>query len=263
MIFPGMDPYLEAPGVWPDVHTRLIVYIAEQLQPRLRPRYSVAVERRVFVESPEHQFVPDVVVRKSQPARPATAAGAVVLEIDPPVEVHVPALEVREAYLQILDRQSQKRVVTVLEVVSPTNKYAGPGRDSYTAKQREVRASDAHLIEIDLLRTGPHVLAVPEWVARGQGAYDYLTCVNRAAGDRSRFQLYLTRLRDRLPRIGVPLAAGDADAVLDLQAALERTYGAGSYQDDIAYDRPCVPPLSPDDQAWADELIRAAQSRVE
>jgi hypothetical protein len=31
MIFPGMDPYLEAPQVWPDVHTRFIVYLGEHL----------------------------------------------------------------------------------------------------------------------------------------------------------------------------------------------------------------------------------------
>jgi hypothetical protein len=32
-LFPGMDPYLERAGVWEEVHTRLIVAIADALGP--------------------------------------------------------------------------------------------------------------------------------------------------------------------------------------------------------------------------------------
>jgi hypothetical protein len=158
-----------------------------------------------------------------------------------------------------LDRQSGKNVVTVIEVVSPTNKYAGPGRDSYQTKQREVMSSTAHLVEIDLLRTGPHVLTVPEWAARGRGPYDYLVSVNRAAGVRGRYEIYRRTLRNRLPKIHIPLAEGDPDVILDLQAVLSQTYDAGSYADLLTYDAPCRPALSPDDQAWANEVIRTAR----
>ena len=144
-------------------------------------------------------------------------------------------------------------------MLSPTNKYAGPGRDSYLTKQREVLTSQAHLLEIDLLRRGPHVLAVPEWIARQRAVYDYLICVNRAEGMRDRFRLYPRPLRQHLPRIRVPLADGDPDVVLDVQAVLAQTYEAGSYRERLRYDRPCVAPLSAEDQVWADELIRTAQ----
>jgi hypothetical protein len=164
-----------------------------------------------------------------------------------------------ESYLEILDRHSGQRVVAVLEVLSPTNKYAGPGRDSYLTKQSEVLASQAHLIELDLLRRGPHTVAVPEWLARQHATYDYLICVNRAEGSRDRFRLYPRQLRQRLPRIRVPLADGDPDVVLDVQAVLAQTYEAGSYRERLRYDSPCIPSLSAEDQAWADELIRAAQ----
>lgn len=237
MIFPGMDPYLESPQLWPDVHSRLIVYIAEHLHPLLRPRYFASVQTRVFVEGPE----------------------VALLDAGTPVEVRVPELEIHETFLQIIDLQSGQQVVTVLEAVSPTNKYAGPGRESYLAKQREVRASQAHLVEIDLLRAGPHVLAVPEWVARGQGAYDYLVCVNRAKGPRGRFHLYPCRLEERLPRIRIPLAEGDPDVVLDLQAVLAHTCAMGGYRERIDYDAPCVPPLSSERQAWANERIQEAR----
>jgi hypothetical protein len=258
MIFPGMDPYLENPQVWPDVHARFIVYLSEHLYPLLRPRYVIAVESRVFVEGPDinHPIIPDAWVR---PAHPETPHGtAVMLEADPAVDVQVAPLEIEETYVTIRDRQSGQRIVTVIELVSPTNKYAGPGRISYVARQTEVRRSTAHLVEIDLLRTGPHVLAVPEWAARQYGPYDYLVCINQAFGLRDRFQLYPRRLRQRLPRIRLPLAAPDPDMVLDLPAVLARTCEAGGYAERLNYALPCVPSLSPEDQAWAHALIRAA-----
>ncbi len=125
---------------------------------------------------------------------------AAVLDADTPVLVTAPGPEVTETYLQILDRQSGQSVVTVLEVLSPTNKYAGPGQALYLTKQREVLDSQANLVEIDLLRNGPHILAVPEGLARSTANYHYLVSVNRAVPPRTAFELYPRDLRDRLPR---------------------------------------------------------------
>lgn|SRR5262245_25947649 len=261
MIFPGMDPYLEDPQLWTGVHTSLVVYIRDQLQPLLRPRYIAAIEERVFVEGPDREIIPDIWLRRGESAR--QQGGLALAEGDAPEVVRVPLLEVHEAYLEILDRQSGLQVVTVIEVVSPTNKYAGPGRDSYLEKQREVLASQAHLVEIDLLRTGPHVLTVSQSAARGRGAYDYLMCVNRAKEPRDEYELYRRSLRGRLPRIRIPLAKGDPDVMLDLQAALERAYEAGRYADRLNYGVPCVPPLSPEDQAWANERIQQARQETQ
>jgi hypothetical protein len=46
--FPGMDPYLEAPEFWSEVHSRLIVGTADALAPMLRPKYRVAVGKWRF-----------------------------------------------------------------------------------------------------------------------------------------------------------------------------------------------------------------------
>src|SRR5215471_13087473 len=81
-------------------------------------------------------------------------------------------------------------------------------------------------------------------------------CVNRAEGWRDRFSLYPRRVRERLPRILLPLAAPDPDIVLDIHAVLARTYDAGGYAERLNYDVPCIPPLAPEDQAWADTIIR-------
>jgi hypothetical protein len=125
-------------------------------------------------------------------------------------------------------------------------------------KQEQVLASTAHLIEIDLLRNGPSVVAVPEFLARAEDDYDYLVCVNRAEGLRGDYDIYPIGLRARLPVVGIPLADGVDDARLDLQAVMEKAWEAGGYDGFIRYDLPCRPPLDPEDQAWADGLIRAA-----
>jgi Protein of unknown function (DUF4058) len=104
------------------------------------------------------------------------------------------------------------------------------------------------------------IFPAPEWAARSHGPYDYLVCVNQAVGLRDRFQLYPRRLRERLPRIRLPLAAPDPDIVLDIQAVLAHTYGAGGYAERLNYAVPCVPPPPPEDQTWAEVLIRQTMS---
>jgi Protein of unknown function (DUF4058) len=251
MIFPGMDPYLEDPHIWPGVHNRFIVYLSDYLQPLLRPRYVAAVEERVFVAGPDRDIIPDVWLKQRRAAPKGSATSAVA---DSP-ELERVATEVHESFVEILDLQTNQRVVTVIDLLSPTNKYAGRGRELYESKQREVLRSESHLVEIDLLRTGPHVLAVPELIARKK-PYAYLVCVSRAVDRREVFELYRRRLRDRLPNIRVPLAGDDPDVVLDIQAVLAETYDRGDYRDRLAYSEACNPPLSATDQEWASRCAR-------
>jgi hypothetical protein len=264
MIFPGMDPYLEDPRLWPGVHHPLITYLRDYLRPLLHPRYLAAIEERVYLEGPSREISPDIWVRRARaeaaaPPHSSMQPAVAVLEEETPLLVKAPPIEVHESYITILDRTSGQKLVTVIEVVSPSNKYAGPGRKSYKAKQREVLRSHVHLVEIDLLRTGPHVLALSQSrVRRRVGDYDYLSCVNRAKGYRDVYELYPASLRRKLPRILIPLAGKDPDVKLEIQEVLAQTYDAGSYRDRIDYSKPCVPRLRPEDQAWANELIRQA-----
>lgn len=259
MIFPGMDPYLENPEIFPGIHTRTVVYLADQLAPMLRPRYIASVGERVYVEGPvDRPIGPDVWIRETRRADASPTVADVVV-MDDPLVVEAPDLEVHEPYVEILDRQSEMQVVTVIELVSPSNKYSGPGRELYLTKQKELRWSRTHLVEIDLLRFGPHVLAVPEALVAGRFGYDYLVSVNRARSPRTRFEIYPRTVRQPLPRIRIPLAGDDADVPLDIRAALEQAYEAGSYRDRIDYRSACQPPLPSDDQAWADDLIQTAE----
>jgi len=256
--FPGMDPYLEHPVLWKGVHARLIVTIANQLQPKLDPRYITSIEERVFIEGPQRR-VPDVWIQKAPGADDGPSLAETGSGSDTAVIVEVEDLEIHETRVEILDAYNAMKLVAMIEVVSPTNKAAGPGRASYQAKQQETLARECHLIEIDLLRAGRHVVCVPEWRVDSLMPFDSLCCVSRWPL-RNRFELYPRTLRQRLPRLAIPLANGDPDVTLDLQAALEQVHVEGRYGRRVRYDQPCEPSLAPDDQAWAAERIAAARA---
>lgn len=253
MPFPGMDPYLEHPVLWEGLHARLIVAIANQLQPRLDPRYVTSIEERVFIEGPQRR-IPDVWVQKvgDRGDRPRTSEP----QADSAVVVEVEDLEIRESRVEILDAYSDMKLVTMIEVLSPTNKASGPGRESYIEKQVETLARDCHLVEIDLLRKGAHALSIPEWRVQELKPYDSIVCVSRWP-KRNRFEIYARRLRERLPCIKIPLVDPDPDVPLDVQAALDQVYEDGRYMRRIRYDRPCEPPLEDADQEWAYARWRA------
>ena len=251
--FPGTDPFLEHPVLWESVHARLIVTIADQLQPKLDPRYITSIEERVFIEGPQRR-IPDVWIQRVRGAEHSVLTDK--SESDSAVIVEVEDLEVHETRIEILDSYNEMKVVALIEVVSPTNKAAGPGRVSYQAKQEETLARECHLIEIDLLRRGRHVLAIPEWRVEELKPFDSLCCVSRWPR-RNRYELYPRKLHERLPRLNVPLEDDDPDVMLDLQAAFEQVYIGGRYARRVRYDQPCDPPMSPEQQSWAEERIRA------
>jgi hypothetical protein len=249
-----MDPYLEHPSLWTSVHSRLIHAVANQLQPLLVPRYIATVEDRVYFEESPQQRQPDLWVQRLTAASARTALAAPALAC--PVIVETAPLEVHERYVAILDRYQDQRVVTVLEILSPSNKTTGERRDAYLDKQREILASQTHLVEIDLLRRGQHTVAVPANLIEQRGNNRYLICVSRWP-QRRRHELYPVSLPERLPCFGIPLTEPDPDVPLDLQAALLQAYWDGRYMLRVRYDAPCDPPLSAEDQAWATQQWHA------
>lgn len=251
--FPGMDPYLEDPGHWQDLHQSLITYIRDELQPAIRPRYHARIGERLYVVEPPHGIYPDVfmIQRQRVPAGPALTG---MFAPDAPVLVSLPPEEVRQGFVEIVDLVEGARVVTIIEVLSPANKAAGKDHDQYRRKQEEILASPVSLVEIDLLRQGVHTLMVPEARLISLQPWHYLAAISRAT-QRDVIAVYPINLRQRLPRIIIPLTAPDPDAVLDLQAVFERAYENGAYADLIDYTRPPKSPLSPDDAGWADALM--------
>lgn len=234
--FPGMDPYLEDSGLWPDVHHGLISEARAYLNLRIGSNCPVRLQERTYrsdEEDPGRQvLIPDM--------RPGDTL------IDD---------EIREARLEVIDRET-RQVVTVIEVVSPSNKAAGSrGRVSYMQKRAEVMASPSHWVEIDLLRRGQPIL--PRGLLdRG----DYFVHVSRVE-QRPKGQVWPILLPQRLPVVAIPLKAGDADVPLDLQAIFNSAYDRAAYDRTVDYrQEPSVPP-SPEDAAWADQLLREKKAR--
>jgi hypothetical protein len=256
--FPGMDPYLEQH--WGDVHHNLITFAQGMINERLPRDLRARVQERILVELPtdERAYYPDVrVVEHDRPGQPGPAGEATGVTLAGPLEV--PFLEPEtQGFIEIVETRPQRRVITVLEVLSPSNKYAGHGRDLYRQKQRDPMGASISLVEIDLLRAGPHVLQVPLAHYPPSHRTPYKVCVHR--GWKASAEIYRAPLREPLPAIRVPLRETDADVPLDLQALLAQVYRHGRY-DDIDYTVPPVPPLGPDDEAWADELLRRAGKR--
>src|SRR5712691_11835927 len=255
--FPGMDPYLEQ--FWGDVHHRLITYACDQLQGILPGDLRARVEERVFVESPEGQdrsMYPDIrVVERGhrKGGSPALAGGVAVAE---PLRIHLPDEPVTQGYIEIIDLTTGRRVVTVIEVLSSSNKLPGEGRNLYQRKQQECRAAGVNLVEIDLLRAGPWVLAVRESLVPASHRVPYRVCVYRPRDKDALGEVYRVPLRERLPVINVPLRETDADVRLDLQALIDLCYRNGGYDEDLDYQAEPSPPLTPGDARWADALLR-------
>lgn len=260
--FPGMDPYLEEPGLWPDVHHELISVARELLQDRVSPKYLVRVEERVYVAGPDDetrlQRIPDVHVvaaPKHGGALKAAPAGSVaVLERADPIEVQVELEEeVREARLNVISRDDRS-IVAVIEVISPANRTVGAvGRGNYLQKRQEVIDSESHLVEIDLLRAGAWVFA-REMIP----AHDYAVRVSKRVSESRRAWLWPIRLQQQLPEIFIPLRKEDPDVKLDLQTVLATVYKRASYELELDYSRPPVPPLQGDNAAWAAQLLAGA-----
>jgi len=222
-----MDPYLESH--WRDVHASLIIYIRDALQDALPAELRARVEERVVLESPEglgNPLFPDVRVIEFHPQRQGITTAVARSGATEPILVEAEHEPLTEGYIEIIDAGSGNRVVTILEVLSPVNKTPGDGVQEYRRKQREITQSETNLVEIDLLRSGKHVLAVSlENVPSGLRT-PYMVCVRRAAL-RSKAEIYPIPLSGRLPAVKVPLRRDDADVLLDLQALIEQCYRNG------------------------------------
>jgi hypothetical protein len=251
-----MDPYLEKP--WRDVHTSLIVYIRDALQAYLPPDLVARVEERIVFETSEDRGDgrhPDVRVierHREQAARPATATAVAVAE---PFVISRFREPLPEGYIQIIDVGSGHRVVTTIEVLSPTNKRKGDGRKEYLKKQREILRSTSSLVEIDLLRAGLPTVMVAEEQVPPQLRTTYKVCVQRG-WDPDHFLWYPAPLQERLPVIEVPLRKADAGVPLNLQMLIDQCYERGRYELDFDYRKDPGLPLSKTDAAWLDQLLR-------
>ncbi len=246
--FPGMDPYLEHPALWPDVHNSLITAIRDALTPKVAPRYYIGLERRTFILKPDDVvFIgrPDVAIVAHQNALQAATlplAETGILEVELPMNN-----EVSENFLEVREVNTGK-LVTILELLSPANKLHGEGREQYLRKRDNVLRSFTNLVEVDLLRAGEPMPLVNEKVRS-----DYHILVSRG-WQRPKAQLYPFGLRQPIPMFSLPLLRQDEAPEVDLGAILHALYNRARFDLRLDYTKPPLPPLSDEDSAWAEKL---------
>jgi hypothetical protein len=249
--FPGMDPYLEHPSLWPDVHNSLIAAIRDELSPKVAPRYYVGLERRAYLIQPDDiVFVgrPDLSLATKKPAKPRPELVLAVAEAPAVYQVEmIGAEEVEESYLEIRE-VGTGTLVTVMELLSPANKISEEGRRQYMEKRRTITRSRTNLVEIDLLRDGrPLEVIGPEIRS------DYRILV--APGwRRPRAEVHAFSLRQPIPEIAVPLLPGEEQPILPLNQVFHALYRRARFDLRLDYSQPPVPPLDEADAVWAASL---------
>ena len=250
-----MNPYFEQTSHWQDFHTEFLTTLRRLLAPRLAPNYIVQLEEHVYIHDlpPEPRRLlgrADLSVGRTDVVEPAASAGRSALGVlEAPVEVQLPTQDVeRSPYLDIRDRGGRE-LVTVIELLSPSNKRPGEDRENYLAKRRELLRGSAHLIELDLLRG---------WApmpAEGRPESDYSVLISRAE-QRPAADFWPIRLRERLPVIPIPLKSPEELASVDLQEALHRAYDGPGYELFIYAGAP-EPALSASDAEWVRSFLPA------
>jgi hypothetical protein len=261
--FPGMDPYIEACGLWGDFHLDLISEIKHALAQAAPERYLVRAGERSYVVLVEqdgktrHPFFPDVSVTTARHKKPSRRkGGAVVAE---PVLMAEPILmrafveeEHREAFVEIYEATPEQRLVTCIEVLSPSNKRPHtPGWDLYLRKRQSLLLGEANLVEIDLLRGGSRMPMLDRWP---DSPYSVLVAKAKKYHVCKVWPLY-SQLP--LPSIPIPLAKPDPDILLDLQPMIDAIYKRSRYERSIDYSKPLSPPLDDDETAWLEKQLLA------
>ena len=246
--FPGMDPYLEHPTLWTDVHNSLIAAIRDALAPVLRPRYYIALESRVYTMDVDNLVLvgrPDLAVLPYEGPQQVSSlplAGAGFVEVEVPVKD-----EVEETYLEVRETEGGQ-VITIIELLSPGNKVNNEGRKDYEEKRLAIFSSRTNLVEIDLLRAGAPIPVSKKIQS------DYRILIRRGARH-LRGQLYPFSARQMIPAFTLPLLPGDKEPQVELNTILHDLYERASFDLRLDYTKSPVPPLTSDDADWAKDLI--------
>ena len=250
--FPGMNPYLERPARWRGVHGSFLFCLRAALTPQLVPRYYAEVEESLYIDpdgDDRHLFaIGDATVGEP---RNGAAGGPAVAVVAAPVTVTIPKAGRKKARRLVIYDSQSREVVTVVELLSPSNKAGGADREQYLRKRVKLLASAANFVELDLLRGGQRM------PVRTLPPCDYYALVSRTV-ERPHVGLWPVGLRDPLPAVPIPLRAGEPEPRADLKAVLDRVYDEAGYAYRVYRDGPPDPPLSADDAAWARGVLSAA-----
>ncbi len=270
--FPGCDPYLQER--WESCHAQMVVALGELLRGRLPSGLRPRIEARVYLEQTDPEgnatrssVKPDAVViehsgsftpPRLDPAHAWTADGkddGGTLIAEPITFTTIPA-EMKERYIDIVDVNDGGRIITSIELLSPSNKTRGPGLQRFREKQDMMSASGVSLVEIDLIRGGVRAISAPPTLRDSSPDILFRVAILRS-WELAKGVLYALTLRHRLPVIDLPLRRTDPPLTLDLQLMHDVAYDRGEFGIDLNYRKEPDPPLSAQDADWNDKLLRS------
>jgi hypothetical protein len=255
--FPGMDPYLESSVFWGGFHSNLYSRIQTVLNRRLPEGYFAEVDEYVWLEtdqSEERQLLgkPDTYITdKNRSSAPIVSGRGRIATMPEPVQVTLPKAKKRKHRFVKIVGPDHVLVVTVIEVLSPSNKERSGDREKYLEKRDEYLGTGTNLVEIDLLRDGarmPFGKPSPEIA-------DYYLFVCRGRSY-PHAEVWPFTIRDSIPQIPVPLKPGHSDTPLDLQSCVSEIYDTNRYSMRIDYSQPPTPPFGTVDAEWATALVK-------
>jgi hypothetical protein len=255
--FPGMDPYLEER--WPEVHARLIVYAANQINSRLPNDLQANIEENLAVYADdqfESSIRPDVHVANEfiEPTHEARLSAGTATLMEPLVVKRAPH---PTRHIEIISKDG--KVVTAIEFISPWNKVGSRSKEQYARKQMDYINAGINLVEIDLVRQGSYVLAAPLESIHETQRSPYAVCVFRKTLP-DQFEFYRAPLQQRLPNVPIPLRPGEPDVVLELQPLLDTAYRDGRYFR-IDYRAEPKAKFGESDTRWLESRLREAGMR--
>ncbi len=260
--FPGIDPYIEGCGLWEDFHSHLIEKIGEKLADLAPDRYLVRTGERSYlllIESDSrksYHFLPDVSVtsrrdRKKNAKKGGTALAEPNGQAEPITMRPFILEEHRESFIEIHEANPDQRLVTSLEVLSPSNKRPGTqGWELFQRKRRSLLLGDVNLVELDLLRGGQRMPMLDPWPDS-----PYTLTVARAKAQLCR--VWPASSIQPLPTIPVPLMSPDDDISLNLQPMIDEIYHRFRYLHSIDYRKALTPPLDAAESVWLQKQIRS------
>lgn len=267
--FPGMDPYIESCGLWEDFHDNLISEIHAAAARVVPDRYVVRVGERSYIVfavagdlDPERWGTQaDVAITQTAseirpPMQKVPAGPTAIAEPEGAVAMHAFVdTEFRESFVEVHALEPERRLVTTIEVLSPSNKrYESVGWNQYARKRSAHLAGGPNLVEIDLLRGGTRMPMMEPWP---DSPYYLLACHRAKAPKCTVWPAFFDR---PLPKVRVPLAPPDDDIVLALEPMVDAIYERSRYAVDIDYRQPCHPPLDPPADEWLQQRLREKQS---
>jgi len=258
-----MDPYIEAPQLWGDFHDELIGEIKRAIGQSLPRGYVARISSRSYIvlteseEKEERHFEPDVKVTapRGDKRKPARGNGNAATAVEEAESVSLRAFieeDFEENFIDIYELgEPEPRLVTSIEVLSPSNKVRGSkGWKKYLRKRQALLLGKANLVEIDLLRSGTRMPMLdplppsPYYLLVGREEKAPSCRVWRASFDRP------------LPIIPIPLSKPDPDIPLALQPMVDAIYKRSRYEESIDYTRPLEPPLTSEQAAWLQQRLQ-------